>query len=362
MRTDDETLSLVGNAFRLPGRFHAAEEFTRGNINGSYKVAYREEGGLRFYVFQRLNTSVFQNPREVMENIELVTAYIEAHSKEIGTLHFHHTEEGKNYAVLDSGFWRVMDFIDSVTFDKTEDLSVIRATGQAFGRFQTALSGLPGDRLHETIPDFHNTKKRFETLFFAALRDERGRRKEVEEELRYLKQAEEKAGRLSVRYEAGEFPVRVTHNDTKCNNVLFDRETKEPLAVIDLDTVMPGMAMCDFGDGIRFIAATAAEDDPDPSRISLDMDKFRAFTGGFLGEVGELLTEEEIGAMPLGAFSMTAELAARFLSDYLCGDTYFKTLYPTHNLVRARGQIALAKSMEEHFDEMTDIVRNWRKL
>ncbi len=353
-----ETLKMVGEKFRLPGVLYTYDTITHGNINSTYKVTYRNDKyDLKSYLFQRVNTAVFKNPVQIMHNIDRVTSFIREKYPDQLTLHFHHTEEGANYFVSEQDFfWRVSNFVDSITFDSTDDLAVIAATGEAFGHFQMQLAEFDGSSLHETIPDFHNTKKRLDTLFADAEKDPCGRAAEVEEELEYLRSVREKAGELSVRLANGELPTRVTHNDTKANNVLFDRVTKRPILVIDLDTVMPGMAMYDFGDAVRFIASTAVEDEPDLSKVFFDTAKFRAFAKGFIKEVKSALTQDEIDSLVLASFSITIELASRFLDDYLNGDTYFKCNYPAHNLVRTRCQLQLAKDIMRKYDELQWII------
>ena len=358
-----DTIKNIGREFRLPGELYSYDTVTNGNINTTYRVTYRhEDGSTKAYIFQRVNTVVFSDPVKIMRNIDLVTSYIRSKYPKESTLHFHHTADGKNY-VLGAGesFWRVMNWVDSVTFDTCDDLAVIAATGEAFGRFQNQLSDFDGAQLYETIPDFHNTKKRLDTLFEHVAQDPCGRVKEVMTEVEYLSAVRLKAGELSVRYANGDFPVRVTHNDTKSNNVLFDRMTKMPIVVIDLDTVMPGMAMYDFGDAVRFIANTAAEDEPDVSRVYFDTAKFRAFCKGYIGEVGSGLTQPELDSLVQAAFSITVELASRFLDDYITGDKYFKTHYPQHNLVRTRCQLALAQDILRKKDELQWIVQETAK-
>ena len=354
-----ETISKIGSVFRLPGTLDTFDIITNGNINTTYRVTYRtDDGSTKSYVFQRINTVVFSNPVQIMHNIDLVTTHIREKYPDERTLHFHHTADGANYVFEEDGsFWRVMNWVDSVTFDTCDDLNIIAATGAAFGHFQNQLSDFDGSQLFETIPDFHNTKKRLDTLFAHAGQDLCGRVPEVAEELAFLSSVREQAGALSVRYANGEFPVRVTHNDTKSNNVLFDPATKMPVVVIDLDTVMPGMAMYDFGDAVRFIANTAAEDEPDTGLVSFDTAKFRAFCRGFIGEVVHGLTQPELDSLVLAAFSVTVELASRFLDDYITGDTYFKINYPLHNLVRTRCQLALAKDILRKWEELEQIVR-----
>ena len=351
-----ETIRKIGAAFRLPGTLYTFDIITNGNINTTYRVTFRnEDGSTKAYIFQRINTVVFTNPVQIMHNIDLVTSHIREKYPNERTLHFHHTADGANYVFDDEKcFWRVMNWVESVTFDTCDDLAVIAATGEAFGRFQNQLSDFDGSQLYETIPDFHNTKKRLDTLFEHIAQDPCGRVKEVMAEIEYISSVRWKASELSVRYANGEFPVRVTHNDTKSNNVLFDRITKMPIVVIDLDTVMPGMAMYDFGDAVRFIANTAAEDEPEIRRVYFD-------TAKFIGEVRSGLTQAEIDSLVLASFSITIELAARFLDDYITGDKYFKINYPLHNLVRTRCQLALAKDIMRKQDELEWIVSETAK-
>ena len=353
-----EKLTEVGEQFRLPGSFYAYDTIKNGNINSTYKVTYRDaDGSLKSYVVQKINTNVFHNPEEIMEKIDHVTEHIREHYPNEVSLHFHHTAEGRNYLYDDDGsFWRVMNYVDSITFDTCDDLAVISATGEAFGHFQMQLSDFDGSILHETIPDFHNTHKRLDRLFDDVAANKLGRNADCMDEIEFLSSVRYKAGQLSERYANGDFPIRVTHNDTKSNNVLFDRITKRPIVVIDLDTVMPGMAMYDFGDAVRFICNTAAEDEPDTRRVYFDTSKFRAFCKGYLGEVKHALTQEEIDSLVPAAFSITVELASRFLDDYLTGDTYFKVNYPGHNLVRTRCQLQLAKDILRKADELEWIV------
>lgn len=353
-------LAEVGEYFRLPGKAYSYTKMKSGNINATYRVTFRrEDASLKSYIFQRINTHVFKNPVEIMENIDRVTEHIRAKKTDGVTLHFHHSASGLNYMLDDEdAFWRVMNYIDSETYDISDDLSVIYETGVAFGQFQLRLSDFDGSALHETIPDFHNTKKRLDDLFESAARDAAHRADVVTEELAYLESVRERAARLSVAFARGEYPARVTHNDTKCNNVLFDKKTKKPLVVIDLDTVMPGMSMYDFADAARFICSTAEEDEPDTYKVAFDLAKFEALARGYVGTVRAHVTHAEIDTLTEATFAITVEIAARFLKDYLDGDVYFKTLYPDHNLVRARAQIALSKSILAQSAEMEEIIRN----
>ena len=357
-------LNKIGQKFRISGELYSYQAITMGNINSTYKVTYtRDDNSLKSYLFQRVNTHVFHNPVEIMENIDRVTTFIRNKCPDQIVLHFHHTDEGLNYYLYEEdAFWRVVNYVESVTFNSSEDLGVIEATGKAFGNFQTLLSDFDGSLLHETIPDFHNTKKRLDTLFAHVEEDPCGRVAEVRKEIEYIASVREKAAELSVQFANGEIPKRVTHNDTKCNNVLFDRVTKEPLVVIDLDTIMPGMSMYDFADAVRFVANTAVEDEPDISKVFFDTAKFRAFAKGFIGETYDSLEAIEISNLVKASFSITIELASRFLDDYLTGDRYFKCTYPKHNLVRTRCQLKLAEDIERKWDELewivSDVIKN----
>lgn len=355
-----DVLKTIGEKFRLPGELYSYEVITMGNINSTYKVTYtKPDGSLKSYLFQKVNTHVFKSPVEIMENIDRVTSHIREKYPEQITLHYHHTDDGLNYYICgDNAFWRVVNYVDSVTFNASEDLSIIEATGKAFGEFQNRLADLDGAVLYETIPDFHNTKKRLDTLFEHVSEDPCGRAAEAKKEIDYLASVREKAGELSVMFAKGEIPKRVTHNDTKCNNVLFDRVTKEPIVVIDLDTIMPGMSMYDFADAVRFIANTAVEDEPDTSKVFFDTAKFRAFANGFIGATKNALEPVEIDNLVKATFSITIELVARFLDDYITGDKYFRCTYPKHNLVRTRCQLQLAKDIERKWDELSWIVRD----
>ena len=354
------TLKEIGEKFRLPGKIYSYDAIIMGNINSTYKVTYtQEDNSLKSYLFQRVNTNVFKNPVEIMENIERVTTFIRNKYPDQVTLYFYHTDEGLNYYLYEKDtFWRVVNYVDSVTFNSSDDLGVIEATGRAFGTFQTQLSDFDGSVLHETIPDFHNTKKRLDTFFAHVAEDPCGRVAEVQREISYLSSAREKAAELSVQFANGEIPKRVTHNDTKCNNVLFDRVTKEPLVVIDLDTIMPGMSMYDFADAVRFIANTAVEDEPDTSKVFFDTAKFRAFAKGFIGAIYNSLEPIEINNLVKATFSITIELASRFLDDYITGDNYFRCAYPKHNLVRTRCQLKLAEDIERKWEELEYIVQD----
>ena len=355
----DKKLQHVCQAFRIEGTYESYEEIKVGNVNRTYKVNFTHvDGNPKSYILQAVNTYVFKKPIEVMENIDHVTEYIRARNPGKRALHFHHTEDRKTYVFDENGFWRLFNYIPSATYNVGEKESVVRNAGRAFGEFQMLLSDFPAEQLHVTIPDFHNTTKRYEKLLADVQADPCGKVALVREEIDWLLSVKEKACLLMTLHEAGKLPLRVTHNDTKINNVLFDPETDEALVVIDLDTVMPGLVGADFGDAIRFAANCVEEDCPDTQKVAVNMDVFKAFTQGFLSQTAGMLTAEEIDTLALSAFVLATELAVRFLDDYILGSPYFKINYPEHNLVRARCQIALAKDMLAKLDEMEKIVRD----
>ncbi len=356
----ESILNEIGRKFKIAGKLDSYSVITTGNINATYKVTYMQDDGSReSYLFQRINTYVFKNPVAIMENIGRVTEYINERYPEQTILHYYQTDEGINFCICDdNAFWRVVNYVDAITFDTMEDLSAIEAMGKAFGQFQRQLFDFDGSVLHETIPEFHNTKKRLDTLVAHVKEDPCGRAAEVEKEIEYLSSVRERAAELSIRFKNGEIPKRVTHNDTKCNNVLFDRVTKEPITVIDLDTVMPGMSIYDFADAARFIANTAEEDEADINKVSINTMKFCALAKGFLSMTKDVLEQIEIDNLVKATFSITVEQASRFLDDYITGDKYFKCNYAGHNLVRARCQIHLAKDIERKWDELAQLISN----
>ena len=360
-------LLKVGDAFRIQGPFFSYEEIKMGNVNHTYKVNYiRDDGSgmakIKSYLVQRVNTYAFQKPLELMANIDKVTEYIHAKYPHVKCLHFHHTAGRNNYLMDEDGFWRLSNYVPSVTFNSCEDLEIVRSAGQAFGDFQMMLSEFDASSLYYTIPDFHNTRKRYEKLKADMAEDPCGRVAEVREELDWLLSMEDEACKLTDLYEAGELPLRVTHNDTKINNVLFDEESLKPLVVIDLDTVMPGLVGHDFGDAIRFAANFVEEDSPEAEKAGLNLNIYWAFAEGFLKETAPTLTEAEAETLGNSCFALACELSTRFLDDYITGDKYFKIKNPKHNLTRTRCQIALAKDMRKKMDAMNAIVRDgWNR-
>ena len=357
----EEEIKKLCKEFMLDGQYDSYEEITVGNVNKTYKVNFCEkDGSKKSYVVQKLNTYVFRQPTQVMENIEKITEYIRSKKPNEPSLHFHHTLDKKTYVHDNTGFWRLFNFIPSFTCDVCDDLNMVCNAGEAFGEFQMLLSDFDAASLYETIPDFHNTVKRYETLEKDSKEDPCGRVKEVKKELEWLFSVKDKACKLTEMKNAGLLPLRVTHNDTKINNVLFDTKTKKALTVIDLDTVMPGLAGHDFGDAIRFAANFVEEDCKDCEKAGVNLNVFEAFTKGFISKTYNTLTENELSTLALSCFTLACELSTRFLDDYITGDRYFKILYPEHNLVRTRCQISLAKDMLKKMDSMEAIVNNYR--
>ena len=362
------TIKEICASFSVGGKYVGCTELSTGNINSTYQVKFIRDGEEKNYIVQRINKNVFKDPKKVMDNIVRVTEYVRGQVKENGLSTkkfvlrvFPAIDTGEPFVIDDCGeYWRCYRFIaNSITYDTCDDLNIIERVGAAFGRFQNFLEGFDANSLYITIPDFHNTAKRYEALREAVRLDVLGRVKKVQTELEKLFAFEQQAVTLQKYLDAGAIPLRVTHNDTKCNNVTFDKDTGEALAVLDLDTVMPGAVAHDFGDAIRFIANTTIEDDPDVENVALDMEKFQAFTKGFVTEVKGALTALERETLALGAFAMTVELAVRFLTDYISGDTYFKTKHPGHNLDRTHNQIALAEDMLRKRDQMRDIIEKY---
>lgn len=346
----------------------AQEEICSGNINRTYLVAVEDEGIKKQYIVQRINSYVFKQPDAVMSNILNVTEHIkqkliEKHgSYERRVLSFLKAEDGKPYYYTSTRhFFRVYEYVaNTVANDMVHNPEEFYEAGREFGEFQGWLSDFPVDTLTEIIPDFHNTPVRYEAFYQAIQDDKAGRVSETQDEIRFLLDRHDDCGRIVDSLDSGLIPRRVTHNDTKINNVLFDTETGKALCVIDLDTVMPGSSLYDFGDAIRFGASTAAEDERDLSKVSLNLELYEQFTKGFVKGTGGLLSDEEIRLLPYGAYIMTLELAVRFLTDYLNGDVYFKVLSEDHNLVRARNQMQLLRDMEAKWTQMCEISERCR--
>ena len=354
-----DKLLEVSRLFRIEYEYLGYETIQMGNVNRTYKVNFMlPEGKPKSFLVQNVNTYAFRNPVGLMENIDKVTEHIRAKKPGQLALHFHHTADRKTYIIDGKNFWRMTNYVPSVTFNTVTDMEIIRNAGKAFGEFQMDLDDFDIAELTETIPGFHNTRRRYETLIQSIQEDKAGRVAQVREEIDFLLSVQDRACKLTDLQMAGELPLRVTHNDTKINNVLFNPEDNNAMIVIDLDTVMPGLMGHDFGDAIRFAANYVEEDCRDYDKVGVNLEVFRAFAEGFLSMTAKTMTEKEVETLALSSFVLTAELATRFLADYLDGDLYFKINAPDHNLVRTRCQIALAKDMLKKMDEMEKIVRD----
>ncbi len=363
---DSRALEDALYAFGFGPRCSYVKPFGEGHINETYAVYMPAENGKDepFYILQRVNINVFKNPAQVMENIFGVTEFLRDKIRREGgdpdreTLFYIKTKSGENYFEDNEGqVWRCSNFItDSVCYQMVERPEQFYQSACSFGRFLKQLGEYPAESLHETIPFFHDTVKRFDAFSQALKRDVKNRAGKCRPEIEFVLEREKDCGVLTAQMERGELPLRVTHNDTKLNNILFDAKTGRGLCIIDLDTIMPGIAANDFGDSIRFGASTAEEDERDLDKVHFDIHLYELYVKGYLETAGDVLTPAERASLPWGARLMTLECGIRFLADFLQGDVYFKTAYPEHNLVRARTQFRLVKEMEEQFEEMGRIV------
>ncbi|MEE1296899.1 MAG: aminoglycoside phosphotransferase family protein [Bifidobacterium sp.] len=351
--TDARDLARVAAAFALEGDVESIEPYGEGHINATYVVGTAPGDGaesageagpacaVRRYILQRMNTLAFPDTAALMRNIELVTGFLRDQGQE--TLELVPTRGGASWLDDATGAWRVYRFIEGTrSYNLVDDPEVFRRAGAAFGAFQGRLAGFDASLLTETIARFHDTPARYQAFLDAVARDPLGRADGVRDEIAFYTA---RAGQYDAIVRAladGTIPLRVTHNDTKLNNILMDAQSGEPRAIIDLDTVMPGSLLYDFGDSIRFGASTALEDEPDLDKVHFSLPLFRAYAEGFLGAVGDGVTDGEAAMLPLASRMMTMECGMRFLADYLVGDEYFAIAYPEHNLVRARTQIKLA--------------------
>ncbi|MBQ7436406.1 MAG: aminoglycoside phosphotransferase family protein [Oscillospiraceae bacterium] len=373
-----EKLTYICSKFRIEGDILVYRWIPAGHINTAYYAAVYNGKEIYQLLIQRVNTYVFRDPVGMMHNIELLTEHVrskEPTMEKRRRLHFRHTAARNNYIVLKDGvamgpdepfdpldesieFWRVYNFIEySTSFETAEgNPEVLRMSGKAFGKFLRQLEDFEAGQLIESIPHFHDTRYRLDNFFSVVEKDELGRAASCREEIGLIEQYRDFGCTLCRQIDRGELPLRVTHNDTKTNNILFDKDNLDPLVIIDLDTCMPGLACYDFGDTIRFAACTAEEDQPDG--MQLDLRLMRAYTEGYMSEAGCVLTDAEVKSLATGAAVITLELASRFLGDYLVGDKYFRIAYPEQNLQRARAQLTLFTDMMKHMDEMQAIVRD----
>ena len=355
--------------FRYEGVLIDERPYGSGHINDTYLLTFEiAEMGTIKVILQRMNKNIFTKPIELMENILNVTSYLRKKIIENGgdpdreTLNVIRTVDNMPYFVDSEGeYWRSYKFItDATSYDQVESPEDFYQSAVAFGNFQRLLAEYPAETLHETIEGFHDTKARFQVFKKAVEDDVCGRAASVQKEIQFVLEHEHLANVFADLLEKKEIPLRVTHNDTKLNNIMIDNKTRKGICVIDLDTVMPGLAMNDFGDSIRFGASTATEDEQDLSKVSCDMELFDLYAKGFIEGCGGKLTEKEIDLMPTGAMVMTFECGMRFLTDYLQGDTYFKIHRENHNLDRCRTQFKLVKDMEAKWDTMREIIEKYK--
>lgn len=352
MTTD---LNDILNKFNIESRI---EEYGNGHINDTYLTSAGD------YILQRINTSIFKEPEKLMDNIEKVTEFLRKKIKAQGgdpdreTLTVIKTHDGKNYyKVDDDNCYRVYKFVnDTITIEDSKNPADLYSAGAGFGYFQKLLSDFPVDELYETIADFHNTPKRVEALKTAIKEDRAGRAASVQKEIEFALENASFADRVVSEMEKGNVPMRVTHNDTKINNILFDKDTRKAVCVIDLDTVMPGSALYDFGDALRMGGSTAAEDEVDLDKVFFNEAAFEGFAKGYFSEMKDSLTESEIALLPFSAKLLTYECGIRFLTDYLNGDTYFKIHREGHNLDRARNQFKLVSDIAKKEDKLNAII------
>lgn len=360
-------LQATFQKFQVYGSFLECRPYGSGHINDTYVAAYSQSGTRIRYIFQRINHRVFQAPEALMENIQRVTEearrrLLAAKVPDISrrSLQVVPARTGEPYVRdAEGNYWRCYPFIEGAqTYDVIQNDRQAYEAARAFGEFQGLVANMPGGRLHETIVNFHHTRSRFDKLKAAAAADSQGRLKEVQDEWNFFQEREGLTDVLLDLQASGAIPERITHNDTKLNNVMIDNGTETAICVIDLDTVMPGLALYDFGDLVRTATSPAAEDEKDVSKVRMQMPKFEALVGGYLSSAKGFLNEAEIAHLAFSGKLITLEIGIRFLTDYLEGDTYFKIKRPEHNLDRARTQIALVRSIEEQEEEMNRLVQH----
>ena len=364
---EDTILLEVMDNYEFPAALLGAVRYGQGHINDTFCVLCQpQEGDCIRYILQGLSLAAFPHPQELMENFVGVTSYLREKIAADGgdplreTLSLVKTKDGKNFYTDSNGkAWRLMPFIENTDCFQSATPELFEASARAFGRFQYMLQGYPAETLHESIVNFHNTEDRFAKFEAALAADKHDRAKDVAPEIRFV--LDRKAD-CSVALQAlrdGKLPLRVTHNDTKLNNILIDRDTHEGICVIDLDTTMPGLSINDFGDSIRFGANHSKEDEKDLTKVNFDIELYEAYTRGFLEGAQGGLTPAELEYLPWGARLMTLECGIRFLTDYLDGDHYFRIHYPEQNLDRCRTQFKLVKDMEEQFDAMAAVIKKY---
>lgn len=355
------------DAYTFPEILLDVDRYGKGHINDTFcAVCQSQEGNAIRFIIQRLSNAAFPHPEELMENFVGITSFLRNKILADGgdptreTLSVVKTKDGRDFYTDAYGrVWRLMPFIENTDCYQSATPELFEASARTFGRFQRLLSGYPAETLHETIPNFHNTEDRLAKFLTAVAADKLGRAKEVQPEIQFVLDRRTDCSVAPNALKEGVLPLRVTHNDTKLNNILIDRESHEGICVIDLDTTMPGLSINDFGDSIRFGANHSAEDEKDLSKVNIDLGLYEVFTRGFLQGADGILTEAELEYLPWGARLMTLECGIRFLTDYLDGDNYFHVCYPEQNLDRSRTQFKLVWDMEQQFEDMREIVKKY---
>ena len=372
---DNQELIDIAKNFKIDGEVTKVEKCRDGHINKTYALTYKQNNGeSKKYILQYVNDSVFPNLPELMKNIKNVTSYMENKAEEKGedtsrlTIKIIETKNNNPNNLYDK-CWRMEEFIDNTkTYLTTEDLNILEEAGKAAGKFQKYLHGFKADELYEIIPKFHYTPNRVNQLNEALTSEEnqqkRADRFNLAKDVINFLTDETRISKTSIitnMLETNRIPLRVTHNDTKLSNILFDKDTNKAVCLIDLDTVMPGALCYDFGEGLRTGITLAKEDEPDLSKIKIDINRFESYTKGFLSEVKSTISKEELETLPLGVWMMTYENAIRFLADYLNGDVYFNVdkNIENHNLIRAKAQLEILKQLEEQDENMKGVIKKY---
>ena len=369
-KTNGETVmslqKILAN-FKIDGEFISCEPYGSGHINRTYCAVFNTANGKERYILQKINSTLFTNVDGLMNNIKLVTEFNRAEIEKRGgdplreTLNLVYTLDGKPYFKTENGeYYRVYIFIEgALGYDVVEKPEHFYESAVAFGKFAQLLDRFDNSQLFEVLPNFHNTVNRFNNFTASLEKDTAGRAKDVQKEIKFVLDRKEYCSKIVDLLASGQMPTKVTHNDTKLNNVMLDNVTGEPVAVIDLDTIMPGSICYDFGDSIRFGCNPAAEDEKDLTKVNFDINLFEQYVKGYLTALGDSITKIEKDNLAFGAILMTYECGMRFLADYLDGDIYFHTKREGQNLDRARTQFKLIEDMERLYPEMLKIVNKY---
>lgn len=355
--------------YQLPGRLVSLTPFGQGLINRTYRIIQREDYQDHNYILQRINHAIFPDIQGLMSNIQKVTAYLKEEAQARGgdpdreTMTIELSEDGKPFVQTEDGsYWRIYRFVENtITLDRVTQASHFYEAARAFGDFAKKLDGFDASGLVEVIPKFHDTRDRYAQLQAAIAKDAAGRVKDLTAEIQFVEDRKADCFYLYDLLDQGQLPLRVTHNDTKLNNILLDADTKQAICIVDLDTIMPGLALFDFGDAIRFGANEAAEDEPNLEKVRFNQDLYDVYVEGYLEGSAGILTDQEIALLPWGAKVITLEQGIRFLTDYINGDVYYGTSRPGQNLDRTRVQFKLVREMEQAWSAMNETVAKYKQ-